>query len=69
MQKPRLQHTARQGRQVDNPCRSAGGNFFLQSQFLLLEGLDHRGVGHWPGHFIAQPGFKAGMLALKGVEV
>jgi len=48
---------------------SVADDFFLQSQFLPLEGLDHRGIGRGPGHFVAQAGVKAGMLALKSVEV
>jgi ribosomal protein S27AE len=49
--------------------RLVRGNFFLQSQFLLLESLNRRCVWCWPGHFIAQTGFQSGVLALKGVEV
>jgi hypothetical protein len=45
------------------------GDFFLQSQLLLLQSLNRRSVGSRPGQFVADASFEAGMLALEGVEV
>jgi hypothetical protein len=53
--------------------RVAGGSvrlqLFLDAQLLFLEYLDHRGIGHWPAHFLLDAAFKAGMLELKAVAV
>jgi hypothetical protein len=50
-------------------ARSVTRYLFFKSQLAFLEILNSRRVWRWPGHFLAQSRFEAGMFGLEGMDV
>jgi hypothetical protein len=68
-QSARLGNAGALRRQKEFSRSVAEQHFLLQSQFALLEILDHDIVRQWSAQFLVEPAFDTGVLELKGAEM